>query len=192
MVASSLPGRMGVQAPCMASDCCHDVVREKGSLLLPRSLLGLLWHHPGWLEAFLLQPDEGGKLGSLYWAFTVRGMGGKICSWGSVDWYIRVLKRNRSIECVHMVYTCICACVCMYQREIDLGNRLTVDGGCSEVCRVDWQTEDLGKNWCHSSSPKAVWRQNSLFLVGRRGWENTCISIKVINWLCEAHPHYEG
>ena len=40
----------------------------------------------------------------------------------------------------------VCVSVCMYQREIDLGNCLTIGGGWSEVCRVDWQTEDLGKN----------------------------------------------
>ena len=34
----------------------------------------------------------------------------------------------------------------MYQREIDLGNSVTIGGGWSEVCRVVWQTEDLGKN----------------------------------------------
>lgn len=163
--------------------CCGE---GGGKLVLPTSLLGLLWHHPGWQEASLSQPDEGAKLSSLHWAFTVRGVGGMICFWGRVGQYVRVLKRNRPIECVH---GCVCVCVqvyvcvsvCMYQREIDLGNCLTIGGGWSEVCRVDWQTEDLGKNWCRNSSPQAVWRQNSLFLVGRRGWENTCFFIKVIN-----------
>lgn len=76
LAASLLSGRGEVQAPCLASSCCHDVVREEGSCFCPP---------PYWVfsdtiqEASLLQPDEGAKLASLHWAFTVRGMGGMIC-----------------------------------------------------------------------------------------------------------------
>lgn len=43
---------------------------------------------------------------------------------------------------------------------------------------------DPGKSWCCSLIPKAVFRQNSLFLDG--GWS---FSIKIFNWFDKAHPH---
>ena len=108
--------------------CCGE---GGGTLVLPTSLLGLLWHHPGWQEASLLQPDEGAKLSSLHWAFTVRGVGGMICFWGRVGQYVRVLKRNRPIECVR-VCVCVCAGVCVCE--------------CLYVSERDWFRE-LPHNW---------------------------------------------
>lgn len=188
--ASSLPDTVQVQASCVLS----TDATEKGGFLLPSrvespgSLLSLPWHHPG-VGGPSLQPGESRSLSSSLDIYFQRYGWDDSFGEGSLwlMYFIRVLQRNWPIECVR-VYMYLYVCICLYlwerererkrererrgERDWDWFNLICVKGltymiegsGKSEMCRIGWQSEDPGKNWCCSWSPKAVWMQNFLFL----------------------------
>lgn len=63
----------------------------------------------------------------------------------------------------------------MYLKE--LTHRIT-EASKSKICRVSWQSRDLGKSWCCSSNLKTVCWQNFFLFTGDQS-----SSIKAFNWL---------
>lgn len=125
--------------------------------------------HLWWCLARPCGSEETARAGGILWGWY--GAGRK--SWvGGIS--ARALQRNRT----NMMWTCM-------ERFI-LRNRIPWlwGAGESEICRACWQAGDPGKGEYSSSSPRAIWRQNSLFF---RGPQNFFPLRASVGWMRPTH-----
>ena len=119
---------------------------------------------PGWLK--IISPSQGFKISVLNHLFQIP--------------FATVLGFSRESDLL------VCSCVHVYAhththrfilKNQELGHRI-VRNGKSEICRIGQQAGNQGKNWSYTLNPKALWRQNSIFL---RGKPSIILSFKTSN-----------